>query len=76
MLLKVKKNLFIGLHPFQINKINDNLFFEQSAAIKLERKDTLLKFDQKFSPIHNRNIIKVLHGTRAFWVFQDYFEVI
>ena len=74
MLLKVKKNLFIGLHPFQINKINDNLFFEQSAAIKLERKDTLLKFDQKFSPIHNRNIIKVLHNKQMFWAFEDYFE--
>lgn len=75
MLLKVKKNLFIGLHPLRFNKINDDLSFDQ-AVINIERKDTLLKFEEKFSPIHNRNIIKVLHNKQMFWAFEDYFEEI
>lgn len=75
MLLKVKNHLFIGLHPLRFNKINDDLSFDKSV-INIERKDTLLKFEEKFSPIHNRNIIKVLHNKQMFWAFEDYFEEI
>jgi hypothetical protein len=77
MLLKVKKHLFIGMHSFQTYEINkEDLKNFTSKIINMERRDIFLMLEEKFSRIHNRNIVKVLQGTRVFWVFQDYFEVI
>lgn len=77
MLLKVKNHLFIGVHPFQTYKINyKELKNFNPSVVNIERKDILLMFEEKFSRMHNRNIIKVLQRNEVFWVFQDYFETV
>lgn len=76
MLLKVKKNLFMGMHPFQINKIENDgsVSYSKESIISIQRGDIFLKFENKFSSTYKRNIVKILHNNQMFWAFEDYFE--
>jgi hypothetical protein len=75
MLLKAKKNLFIGMNPFQIYKIDDSILLP-GDLVTIERKDIFLLLEEMFSSFHNRYIIKVLHNNQMYWAFKDYFEAV